>query len=107
MLPLLEGEEEDEDPPRYAYLLLDGKEVDAVMRGGRKLIRSRGNIEVYDVRTDAGETVDVAADQRIWAGYLLALLEYRDAFGAAAAETQEAELDDEARRTLEALGYLR
>ncbi|HTE06050.1 MAG TPA: sulfatase-like hydrolase/transferase [Planctomycetota bacterium] len=80
----------------------------AVVRDGWKLIRTpaNGREELYDLRADPGERDDRARREPARATELAAALDAWQARGARPAVTARVATDEEARRDLQALGYL-
>ncbi len=103
------------DPrPSFAYLGLQNRVVRSVTRNGWKLILDdsrtpRGKpVQLYRVASDPGETAELAG-QRPFERELLSQLMRRwelDLACGARAAGEQAEIPDELRRQLEALGYL-
>ncbi len=111
LLPLIAaGETASPRPPAFGHLNIDSFDLESVILDHRKLIRdlksSKSNLRLYDLSADWGERKDLRDQQPIWAGYLLSLLKYRREIGGEGAVAFEAEIDDDLRQRLEALGYL-
>jgi len=100
-----------EPDPALAYLNRGGRIVEAAIDGGHKLIRFRvegrgaPSLGLFDVAADPGETRDLADAEPVWRDYLLGRLDAAAAAPAGPAPPT-AQIDDEQRRALEALGYL-
>lgn len=100
-----------EERPIYTYLHLDGRPRAAVQVGRWKLIQLLAGEtmirpRLFDLAEDPGETRNLAGELPIRAGYLRALLRARLANRDHHLDVQSTAIDDELRRTLEALGYL-
>ncbi len=107
--PLIDGSERDQAPPAFSYLHLDGPaRVSVVDRGWKLIQRSEAgrlvHPRLYRIAEDPGETRELAARFPIRAGYLASLIRHKLAGEQAASEA--AEIDEETRQALEALGYL-
>ncbi|HUP42209.1 MAG TPA: hypothetical protein VM599_03285 [Thermoanaerobaculia bacterium] len=82
--------------------VLDGDFKLIQNRDGERLVRPR----LFDLRSDPGETRDLAAARPVLAGYLATLIRHRLHASEGRLEAGEAEIDEELRRRLEAMGYL-
>ena len=97
--------------PLFASLSLEGREVRSVSSRGWKLILDSSSftysepIELYHTAADPGEKVQLAGDRPFERQFLSQILGRLELDLAAVAGT-EAEIPDELRRQLEALGYL-
>jgi hypothetical protein len=110
LVPLLEGRTL---PPRPLFAETHKpeayKDKRAVIAGGFKLIHTMGDdewFELYDLRSDPGETDDLSDDRPDLVAELQSLLEGRAA-GSVRAGSTDAELTDEEKEQLRALGYVR
>ena len=84
-----------------------GPDAKAVVWDGRKLVvRSDGVVQLFDLRTDPGETRDLAAADPATVRALRAILRRELGSADGAAPSDAIEIDDETRRQLRALGYL-
>lgn len=98
--------------PILSHLHLDGPERVSAELGAYKLIAGvddAGRLHsprLFDVVADPGELRDLAAERPVRVGYLETLLRKRLASADGVPKAAEAEIDDELRRSLEALGYL-
>ena len=112
---------EAEDRPLFSHLHLDGAERASVVHDGFKAIvefrpgcerqtghRPERRWQLYDVENDPGETADLSDTRPVRLGWLGSLLREQlgDCNTVPAASHRDVELDDETRRSLEALGYL-
>jgi arylsulfatase A-like enzyme len=107
-----EWEEEAAAPRRiFTYIHLDGAPRVSVFGGDFKLIQNRDGERLvrprlFDLRSDPGETRDLAAERPVLAGYLATLIRHRLHASEGRLQAGEAEIDEELRRRLEAMGYL-
>jgi arylsulfatase A-like enzyme len=112
LLPGLDAPREDDAPPTFAYLDRGGRRMEGALAHGRKLVRfgaeGRGpaTLQLFDLRSDPRETRDVSEEQPIWLGYLRAQLDGALLRAPAGSPPPRAEIDDDLRRSLKALGYL-
>jgi len=116
LLPLLESEGASaEVPVSLAYLLLGKRHLDSATGRGYKLIRDlskdRGGRqeELYRLAEDPGEQHDVGTTERVAGGFLRqALEELRRDLRLRSREVapEKAEISEELRQQLEALGYV-
>jgi arylsulfatase A-like enzyme len=118
LLPLLERERGEmgaaaPGEPRqvYSHLDLDGFEAAAVTTGAWRLIDGRSELfgrglELYERREDPAELTDLAERRPVTAGWLRTGLRARELAGGPALTRGEAEIDEETRDQLRALGYL-
>jgi arylsulfatase A-like enzyme len=112
LLPLLDRAEVDPlAVPWYAYLDVDGREIESVSVAERKLIDyltddgPRGKFELFDLARDPHERSDLWLTASVWGGYLDSLLLYRRHSWRSLAAPQ-VEAGEELRRRLRAAGYL-
>jgi len=115
LLPLLRGNSAGTRPaePSFAELRLDVKEIESAVAGGWKLIlddseyQRAGPVELFHVADDPGETRNLHPHHPLEEGFLaqqLRALGIRRPEPAFNADT--AEIDEELKGRLEALGYL-
>ena len=104
---------EIEERSYFSYLMLDNRNFDSLMFGGRHLIRkdpeSDGlELETFDLRADFDERTSLASDDDPWTGYLRLLLlkSRRGQQGKMAQKHQAGPLNKELEEQLKALGYL-
>ncbi len=100
-----------EPRPIYSYVHLDGPARVSVLDAGYKLIQrldgdSLSRPQLYDVEADPEEQRNLAAELEVRTGYLASLLRCRLKSGRGLVG-EEAVLDEETLRDLQALGYLR
>jgi arylsulfatase A-like enzyme len=95
--------------PAFASLDLDGRRIESVELGGRKLIQTLAHdrlpeqTELFDLAADPAERHDLADEDPVATRRLLALLERPRR----APEIEQVPLDPELERQLRALGYLK
>jgi choline-sulfatase len=114
LLPLLQSlhEPSRRPPPAFSFLDLDGRRIESVVVGKRKLIHTLAHdrkplgLELYDLASDPQEQRDLAAADPESVRGLTWLLEQRAQGGAPPAASQ-APLGSELEEQLRALGYLR
>jgi arylsulfatase A-like enzyme len=113
LVPLLEGTAGDATDERLAYadtVVSGGNWRTVIGRDHQLLVRGgTGKVELYDLRSDPTERVDVAADRPEVVARLREVLEERAAHAARRNTGPAAgspEIDARTRRQLEALGYL-
>ena len=110
LLPLIAGTETSPaSPPAISYLHLDGPARVSVSAGGWKLIHrfEHGHLtrpRLYHVAEDPEETRELSERFPIRLGYLASLI--RGKLAGRQAEAETAEIDEQTRKALEALGYL-
>lgn len=104
---------EMEERSYFSYLMLDNRNFDSLMFGGRHLIRkdpeSNGReLETYDLRLDFSEETSLASNDDPWTGYLrMLLLKSRQAQKENMVQRHRAgPLNRELEEQLRALGYL-
>lgn len=88
-----------------------GSDLVSVVWGDWKLVTrlERGpelDTRLYNRAMDPGERTNQLENRPVMAGYLATLLRKKMLAGTAPSEAQKAEMDDEVRRNLEALGYI-
>ena len=88
-----------------------GSDLVSVVWGDWKLVTwpERGpelDSRLYNRATDPRERTNQIESRPVVAGYLTTLLRKKMLAGTAPTEAQEAEMDDEVRRNLQALGYI-
>ncbi|MGB5816163.1 MAG: sulfatase [Thermoanaerobaculia bacterium] len=88
-----------------------GSDLVSVVWGDWKLVTrpERGpelDTRLYNRANDPGEQTDLVASRPVVAGYLASLLRKKMIAGTVPAEAEQAEMDDEVRRNLKALGYI-
>ncbi|RMH18267.1 MAG: hypothetical protein D6696_13415 [Acidobacteria bacterium] len=112
LLPLLRGAAPGPSRPTFAYLHLDGPARAAIYDRGFKLLQQLAgggeliHRQLYDLAGDRQERRDLAGDRPLLAGFLAARLRSR-LFGPEQRLAGDAAvIDEELRRSLEALGYL-
>ena len=99
-------------PAAFSSLDLDGRRIESVVLGNRKLIQTLAHdrrplgLELYDLASDPGERRNLAAAEPDAVRGLTWLLEQR-ARGGAPPEASRVTLDPELEKQLRALGYLR
>ena len=112
LLPWLNAEDVTAAETRvFSYLHLDGRARLSVLDEDWKLIQSmdRGELiwpRLYRLGEDRGELENLAEQYPVRAGYLAALMRRKLALGGSALPTEDAAIDDDVRKSLEALGYL-
>jgi arylsulfatase A-like enzyme len=110
--PLMRGEHDGREVPAVGHLDLDGRRLDSVSWGSRKLVRYlrfdrlRGPEETFDLAADPGETENLVGLDPVGDGYLRALLRH-SANAAGRPEVPAVELDEETAARLRTLGYLK
>ena len=108
----LVADQGQQQPPTVISVLdkVESRKVEAITWENFKLIhyiaydQPRPDVELYNLTVDPGEVQNLAPDEPILVGYLKTLLMGSRTRGGF--EAMDAELDDEMRSQLEALGYL-
>lgn len=101
-------------PDTFAYLQLDGREIENVISAGKELIHYRAEpssvghrFELYDIKTVGKVTDELAQRNPIWLGYLRSLQRlHRHRSRPRAKRSLQLEMSEELRQNLRALGYL-
>ncbi|MFL6235029.1 MAG: sulfatase [Thermoanaerobaculia bacterium] len=112
LAPWILGDAPQDEPEAEAYSWLDqhGFRAASVTTPAWRLIEDRApspGRALYDRRADPGESRDLADDRAVRAGYLRDHLLAAERRRKGALKAGQAVLDDELRKQLQALGYLR
>jgi arylsulfatase A-like enzyme len=112
LLPWAAGADPLEDAEAFAHTSLGRRQIEAVVTGRWKVIRSGGRrgetIEVYDLQDDPREQTNQAAQRPVLAGYAqqAATASAASLHGGKRFQPGQFDLDPETARQLEELGYV-